>query len=173
MFTRYYYDISVRKCRSFTYGGLGGNDNNFLTKGQCEMTCRGIIPTITPRPSNPCTLPASPGNCRGYIQKWYFNSMAGKCDRFVWTGCGGNANNFDNEQQCKSRCGVRSQPSRPSICFEQPMKNGDNGIACMAYIPRWSFMSNTGRCEQFIYGGCGGNGNSFMSKDECMGTCAR
>ncbi|XP_075236217.1 kappaPI-actitoxin-Avd3c-like [Lycorma delicatula] len=44
----------------------------------------------------------------------------------------------------------------------------DQGI-CKAAIPRWYF--NGRRCRQFIYGGCRGNENRFVSKAECLQQC--
>lgn len=41
----------------------------------------------------------------------------------------------------------------------------------MAYFPRWYFNSKLNKCITFIYGGCQGNGNNFMSKEECEKTC--
>ena len=35
----------------------------------------------------------------------------------------------------------------------------------------WYYNSDAGRCAQFYYGGCGGNGNRFQSREECMGFC--
>ncbi|KIH43644.1 Kunitz/Bovine pancreatic trypsin inhibitor domain protein, partial [Ancylostoma duodenale] len=36
---RYYYDKEKKKCRRFYYGGCGGNDNNFLTRKDCNKAC--------------------------------------------------------------------------------------------------------------------------------------
>jgi len=44
---------------------------------------------------------------------------------------------------------------------------------CQASFYRWYFNSETGRCEEFSYGGCLGNGNRFISKLECEETCDR
>ncbi|KAJ8041541.1 WAP, Kazal, immunoglobulin, Kunitz and NTR domain-containing protein 2 [Holothuria leucospilota] len=43
---------------------------------------------------------------------------------------------------------------------------------CRAYMQRWAYNSESGRCETFIYGGCGGNGNNFMTADDCASACA-
>ena len=42
---------------------------------------------------------------------------------------------------------------------------------CRAALPRWYYNINSGKCEQFIYGGCGGNENNFGTNDECEGNC--
>ena len=42
---------------------------------------------------------------------------------------------------------------------------------CKALILSWYFDGQTGDCEQFGYGGCGGNENRFSSKEECRDAC--
>lgn len=42
---------------------------------------------------------------------------------------------------------------------------------CRALIPRWYFNSQSGRCEPFHFGGCGGNGNNFFTVDACRAQC--
>ncbi|XP_077350045.1 BPTI/Kunitz domain-containing protein-like [Lithobates pipiens] len=42
---RYYYDQKTRTCKEFIYGGCQANGNNFLTKEDCERTCRSAKTT--------------------------------------------------------------------------------------------------------------------------------
>jgi hypothetical protein len=38
-FPRFHYDPVTAGCREFTYGGCGGNLNNFMTRADCEQKC--------------------------------------------------------------------------------------------------------------------------------------
>ncbi len=38
---RIYYDTTTGECRNFTYGGCGGNQNNFESIEQCNDVCKG------------------------------------------------------------------------------------------------------------------------------------
>jgi len=53
---------------------------------------------------DPCSLPKVVGPCRAAFRKYYFNSATGKCTKFIYGGCGGNANRFDTKEECQERC---------------------------------------------------------------------
>lgn len=40
---------------------------------------------------------------------------------------------------------------------------------CRAYFRSWSFEA--GECKEWVYGGCGGNGNRFYTKEACDKAC--
>lgn len=42
---------------------------------------------------------------------------------------------------------------------------------CRAYFPKYYYDTNSGTCEEFIYGGCGGNANRFSTIEECSELC--
>ena len=54
---------------------------------------------------------------------------------------------------------------RPALC------NLNKKTGCEAAFPRFFFNKKTGKCEKFIYGGCGGNKNNFKKKTSCEITC--
>lgn len=42
---------------------------------------------------------------------------------------------------------------------------------CKGYFVKYYYDKSTGRCEQFAFGGCQGNGNRFSSNEECERIC--
>jgi len=44
---------------------------------------------------------------------------------------------------------------------------------CYDYVLRYSYVSSSGQCEPFYYGGCEGNDNRFESPEECQAQCIR
>ena len=43
---------------------------------------------------------------------------------------------------------------------------------CRGYFPRYFHNSTSKQCEEFIYGGCGGNANKFRTLSQCQQTCS-
>ena len=42
-FPRFFYDMDMKKCRQFTYGGCRGNQNNFDTLQECQQFCESVM----------------------------------------------------------------------------------------------------------------------------------
>jgi len=51
-----------------------------------------------------CSEAPHPGKCRGSIERWSYNVTRGSCSAFKYTGCGGNRNNFQTEEECLLDC---------------------------------------------------------------------
>jgi len=45
--------------------------------------------------------------------------------------------------------------------------------SCHDYVLAYSYVSSSGRCEAFYYGGCEGNENRFESAEDCESQCMR
>ncbi|XP_051174701.1 trypsin inhibitor-like [Leptopilina boulardi] len=44
---------------------------------------------------------------------------------------------------------------------------------CDGVFPRYWYVFSQARCDLFIYGGCQGNANNFITKEECERQCRR
>ncbi|CAG5131353.1 unnamed protein product, partial [Candidula unifasciata] len=44
---------------------------------------------------------------------------------------------------------------------------------CKSLVPRIYYNAETSQCENFTWGGCGGNANNFPTLDECLDYCVR
>nr|Q90W97.1 RecName: Full=Kunitz-type serine protease inhibitor textilinin-5; Short=Txln-5; Flags: Precursor [Pseudonaja textilis textilis]AAK95523.1 textilinin [Pseudonaja textilis textilis] len=60
-----------------------------------------------------------------------------------------------------------SSKDRPKFCELLP----DTG-SCEDFTGAFHYSTRDRECIEFIYGGCGGNANNFITKEECESTCA-
>ncbi|EYC15568.1 hypothetical protein Y032_0036g3216 [Ancylostoma ceylanicum] len=51
-----------------------------------------------------CQEPKEEGQCGGTFPRYWYNHEKQKCERFVYTGCKGNRNQFETEDECKRVC---------------------------------------------------------------------
>uniref|UniRef100_A0A131YPV4 Tissue factor pathway inhibitor n=1 Tax=Rhipicephalus appendiculatus TaxID=34631 RepID=A0A131YPV4_RHIAP len=101
--TRYFYNDSNYKCRTFDYSGCGGNGNNFDTRRECRYLC-GV--KYDPD-KDPCLRPPGRTWCPNrpeYAGMWYFDKKTEKCVRFTYRECALNRNVFPSCDKCKKEC---------------------------------------------------------------------
>ncbi|BHF80771.1 serine-type endopeptidase inhibitor activity [Sparganum proliferum] len=67
---------------------------------------------------------------------------------------------------CQDRVEKTGVEGRLDPCL-MPIKSG----MCRARIPMYAFNAQLGVCEEFIYGGCGGNLNRFETLEDCEMSC--
>lgn len=51
-----------------------------------------------------CFMPEDAGQCQESVPKWRYDRRDGACRQFVFSGCGGNRNNFDRREDCEQTC---------------------------------------------------------------------
>ncbi|CAJ0582445.1 unnamed protein product, partial [Mesorhabditis spiculigera] len=98
-FTRFYFNVNLDKCEPFQYTGIAGNQNSFYTLEDCQRRCPGQLHS-----SSPCEQPVQPGEGHLFLTRYYFHSGFNQCLPFVYTGIGGNLNNFESIGECVHRC---------------------------------------------------------------------
>ncbi|KAJ8300356.1 hypothetical protein KUTeg_021875 [Tegillarca granosa] len=107
-FQRYFYNVTSKQCEQFIYGGCGSNGNNFVTLEKCREIC-GI--------SDQCNQKPVSGDCSGKELKFFFNVTSRKCEKFSYSGCGGNDNRFSSMIECFNTCGKKTidMPEGPFV----------------------------------------------------------
>ncbi|XP_007451531.1 PREDICTED: kunitz-type protease inhibitor 2-like [Lipotes vexillifer] len=144
-----------------------------------------------------CRVSKSVGKCRASIPRWWYNVTDGSCQQFVYGGCGGNDNNSMTKEECLAKCaGVTvntiddlsrngADSSVPSVPGRQDSDDLSSDLfnyeeyctakavpgACRASFPCWYFNAEKNSCDNFTYGGCRDNKNSYPSKEECVQRC--
>ncbi|KAK5883788.1 hypothetical protein CesoFtcFv8_020080 [Champsocephalus esox] len=111
-------------------------------------------------------FPKEEGTCRALFSRYFFNMTTMQCEPFYYGGCQGNSNRFQDLTSCKEYCSPKK--SVPVLCLD-PLDKG----SCSASIPRFYYNTATKMCDEFIYSGCGGSSNNFVTRQSCMDVCAR
>ncbi|XP_020023606.1 PI-actitoxin-Aeq3a-like [Castor canadensis] len=65
-----------------------------LRKGLCESGHLGTY----------CNYPAKKGTCHLNLLRYYYNTLTFLCQPFIFSGCGGNRNNFKQKFICEHFC---------------------------------------------------------------------
>ncbi|GBM17501.1 Carboxypeptidase inhibitor SmCI [Araneus ventricosus] len=165
-FPRFYFDKATGQCKNFVYGGCGGNENNFRTEDECESACGNRAAQVCGENEryNGCGT-ACPLTCENYDNPPKF------CVLMCMIGCEceeGFVKRADGKcvrpDQCPNRQALHAKTR--NACEE------DKEVGpCKAAFARFYFNKKTGQCEPFIYGGCEGNSNNFLSLDDCEDVC--
>ncbi|EFX90099.1 hypothetical protein DAPPUDRAFT_39875 [Daphnia pulex] len=91
--------------------------------------------------------------CYALKHSWTFKS--GKCVNYVYGGCLGTENLFDTEE---------------ASCDLPPVAK-QSTATCLAYFPSWTFDSKSGKCKQYVYGGCHKTENLYETEADCLSKC--
>ncbi|XP_059054488.1 kunitz-type serine protease inhibitor A-like [Achroia grisella] len=105
--SRFYYDLKMEDCKTFTFGQCPRDKNHFNTLKECQQQCRDSgFHTIKGNLSQKisCRLQPDFGKCNDYYPMWYFDLSVRACKGFSYSGCGGNSNRFATAQICTGTC---------------------------------------------------------------------
>ncbi|MGH0178274.1 UNVERIFIED_CONTAM: hypothetical protein FKN15_076744 [Acipenser sinensis] len=171
-FPRFNYDPVNQTCREFIYGGCEGNANNYDSREECERTCAGV--------RDSCEVAPEVGPCEALMQRFFYNSTSGSCQTFIYGGCRGNDNNYLTQAECQAKCSAdEASPDNTHQLSKRmagPMKHSCEVAPevgpCRAWMQCFFYNSTSGSCQTFIYGGCRGNNNNYLTQAECQAKCS-
>ncbi|XP_028164196.1 tissue factor pathway inhibitor-like [Ostrinia furnacalis] len=129
----YHYDPEKKNCSTFRWGGCQGNGNRFDKRSQCINTCLSNA-NMTKDIYRPryCSLTFDYGFCFGAVKRYYFDRFWKVCKEALYSGCGGNKNNFYDFDQCDSIC--RLGKPRSEYLRTPKKKESADGVKKYLYI---------------------------------------
>ncbi|TKR77726.1 hypothetical protein L596_018644 [Steinernema carpocapsae] len=143
--THFYFDKVSNLCRPFAFSGCGGNENNFVTKGECMRYCASEVTCLKgdPQPDR------------------YSASRIARCH---------NDSDCASNYTCTGR-GPRKAccPSKDYVCG-LPYNTRSTCSTKLSHSV-FTFDIKKGRCEQLDTGGCLDQLNSFASVEQCSDYC--
>ncbi|KAJ7396776.1 tissue factor pathway inhibitor 2 isoform X1 [Pitangus sulphuratus] len=128
------------------------------------LACAALAQRSLTEKQRACLLPPDDGPCRALVPRWYYDRHTQSCQEFTYGGCYGNANNFLTFDDCEKNCWTIKKV--PKLCRLEA-----DGGPCRSHLRRYAFNLSSMRCEEFIYGGCYGNGNNFRDLQSCVDHC--
>ncbi|XP_078517905.1 collagen alpha-1(VII) chain-like isoform X2 [Lissotriton helveticus] len=69
-----------------------------------------------------CYLPMDEGTCSRYTLRWYYNHKVGECRPFIYSGCHGNLNKFENQEDCEHWCIHKTAADSPHATGNEEVK---------------------------------------------------
>jgi len=90
--------------------------------------------------------------------------------------CGDDGVTYDNK--CELEASAQCKDLEVKVASEGPCKTSADDCSskkqsgnCRAIYQRWWYDDSENKCKSFIYGGCGGNGNNYATKESCESAC--
>jgi hypothetical protein len=167
------------------FNGMCKDDPCALIDCQAGFTCEEgrCVPV------EPCVCPAIYAPVCGADGNTYANACVAECDGIEIVDEGA-CDDCEDDYDCEpDEICIDWPQSEPAYCVlvgcdnDEQCRTGEHCVIedicrapaavgpCDAAFPRWFHNYETGRCEQFTWGGCGGNDNNFESKDQCEAVC--
>ncbi|XP_023347625.1 kunitz-type serine protease inhibitor bitisilin-1 [Eurytemora carolleeae] len=81
---------------------------------QDDLSFSPFVKSSDNTPEHVCSLendggPCTPVDPTMFKTRFYHNKTTGSCEKFLYSGCGGNHNNFFNKSDCEAFCGAPTE----------------------------------------------------------------
>uniref|UniRef100_A0A914XLM5 BPTI/Kunitz inhibitor domain-containing protein n=1 Tax=Plectus sambesii TaxID=2011161 RepID=A0A914XLM5_9BILA len=169
---RWWFDWRSEMCRELTYTGFGGNENNHLTKEDCEKACANAKST-SKEPEVTVYIP--PGvSLPGTVSQSFPTQQPWTAPPTVSIVTGESSMQTVNSTQLPTTDVTPSGRNEREKAMDPCELSPDKGKMVATRNSRglkWYFDVAASRCVQFNYLGGGGNENNFDSEHTCVETC--
>lgn len=124
---------------TYIYVALGSSTDRHCMKTNRDNK-RNITQKITPKHIcvyfncfvlGICSLALDKGSCKNYSENWFFDIEEGTCSKFLYSGCEGNGNRFNTENECRR------------LCVEPPGKSALHFLLSPAYHQDLLYMGRS------------------------------
>ncbi|XP_077535999.1 kunitz-type serine protease inhibitor bitisilin-3-like [Haemaphysalis longicornis] len=97
-----------------------------------------------------------------------FNPDKRVCELYRYGGCRAEENSFKTYEECYKKCNdfVTNPCVLPIVPASSPLCRGEKSST------RYGYNAASKKCESFGFADCNGNKNSFVTRHECLQTCA-
>ncbi len=189
---RWYFNQGLMQCLAFNYRGMRGNQNNFLTRRQCQSACLSVL---SGQEESPCpfespmvTVNGSKIDCLPVGKTCPYGSWCHVGMEQETTLCCLNGKKFLGPGEIRTRavgfkvqsahhyttgpCGYSWRMyayvlfSAGSPCTQDISRGVGGGD-----LYRWGFNFELKECQSFRYRGLKGNQNNFITKRDCESIC--
>lgn len=175
---RYYFDTLTGSCRRFQYSQCGGNANNFDTLEQCENFClEAQCPQGKGLRVNSALATCSGTQALTKLNSLVYSSAIALSDITCPSHYSCVQSIFKNNYICCTNSGkflffclFFFNKFLEHVCHD----NLNLGTSCFRdyfTVLRFYYNYKHGQCEPFQYYGCNGNGNNFLTKQQCETAC--
>ena len=175
---RWYFSTEFRVCLPFQSGSeCDANGNNFPSLAVCRQICRSsafLELELRSMTEWRCGTPyVDREQCRPGLWphvRFYYDETLTRCAAIEVRGCAA-SNTFVTLDDCTFYCRQLDTVLEkvPPVTCQLPRVRGFE--ICYNGQPRWYYDSRDKQCRWFMYTGCFGNWNNFLSYGDCQHVC--
>ncbi|CAD5222673.1 unnamed protein product [Bursaphelenchus okinawaensis] len=183
----YFYEQYSQSCKMFWYGNCKGKSQNIFSNLEtCKWLCekkteQKVAANCLDRFDDSYKKACNNGV---WTKRWYFDHKTGSCHEFWYDGCVGKSQNiFVDQETCTSLCEAPALPTQGNeIAIAEKVNEEKEAERCLEplivgscsnRLPAYYYNQEARRCEPFMYSGCDGNGNRFLTLQQCKKSCDR
>ncbi|KAL1467848.1 hypothetical protein MTO96_041871 [Rhipicephalus appendiculatus] len=133
------------------------------------LTFAGFCTSKNAKEPHRCHEEHNTGNCTAVSKNWFYNTSSKRCTALSSRSCNAGTQYFSNISDCNRHC--REFVTNPCVLPIRAVSEEEFFYNRMDQF-RYGYDRHTRKCVKFPWSRNHGNINSFISRIECLRTCA-